>query len=184
MTEDILQRLRRQEELEEELREPGRLSPGFYEEIARYSQSLKRSVGPGSSEVSRRLASAQRRLIESMTRSILTMRTKKASEGNALHLLLPEERDVCAAQRGHRHKLDSLVEAVSEGRPSSLARARLAETRRIAIVKLRSKVGELVAQDEMLYGPYQPEDIAALPSSTAYVLIESGDATEIDPSGL
>lgn len=154
--------------------------PGdFYSSLSAYSQKLKRSAGSGASEVSVRLIGTQARMIESMVRQLLKLRTRKAMLQNALLQLLPEERYVCSAEQKFQRRFQTLVEAVSSGQPSFVEFAHLNESQRSVTVRFVKRVSELVGLDMRHYGPFEADDVASIPAASADILIAGGDAVEI-----
>jgi DNA replication initiation complex subunit (GINS family) len=155
------------------------LPSDFYSTISIYSQKLKRSAGSGSSEVSVRLIATQARLIESMVRQLLKLRTKKAMGQNALQQLLPEERYVCSAEQKFRRRFETMVDAVSSGQPSFIEFAHSTESQRSITVRFVKHVNELVGLDMKHYGPFETDDVASIPAASADILIAGGDAVEV-----
>lgn len=151
----------------------------FYSSLAAYSQKLKRSAGSGSSDVSVRLTATQSRMIQSMVRQLLRLRTRKAMQQNALLQLLPEERYVCSAEQKFQRRFETMVEAVSAGQPSFVEFAHQNESQRNITVKFVKHVNELVGLGMRRYGPFEPEDVASIPAASADILIAGGDAVEI-----
>lgn len=131
------------------------------------------------SDVSVRLFTAQAKMIESMVRQLLKLRTRKAMQQNALLQLLPEERYVCSAEQKFQRRFQTLVEAVSSGQPSFVEFAHLSEAQRSVTVRFVKHVNELVGLDMRHYGPFEPEDVASIPAASADILIAGGDAVEI-----
>ena len=107
------------------------------------------------------------------------LRTKKATQQNALPQLLPEERYVCSAEQKFQRRFQTMVEAVSEGQPSFIEFAHLNETRRNVTVRFVKHVNELVGLDMRKYGPFEADDVASIPAASADILIAAGDAVEI-----
>ena len=179
MAETTLEYLRRR--LDSETQSEGLLSlpTDFYSSISAYSQKLKRSSVSGASEVSVRLIATQTRMIESMVRQLLKLRTRKATQQNALLQLLPEERYVCSAEQKFQRRFQTLVEAVSGGQPSFVEFAHLNESQRNVTVRFVKHVNELVGLDMRRYGPFEAEDVASIPAASADILIAGGDAMEV-----
>ena len=114
-----------------------------------------------------------------MVVELLTMRAGKAIDQNAMSQLLPEERYVCDAQLRFRRRFDSFVESIASGRPSFIEFAQRTESQRTVTLRFTKHVNELVGMDMHRYGPYEPDDVASIPASSANVLISRGDAIEI-----
>lgn len=118
-------------------------------------------------------------MIESMVRQLLKLRTRKATQQNAFLQLLPEERYVCSAEQKFQRRFQTLVEAVSTGRPSFVEFAHLSESQRSITVRFVKHVNELVGLDMRHYGPFEADDVASIPAASADILIAGGDAVEI-----
>jgi len=179
MPETTLEYLKRR--LDSESRSDGLLPlpSDFYSGIATYSQKLKRSANSGSSEISVRLTATQSRMIESMVRQLLKLRTAKAIRQNAVLQLLPEERYVSSAEQKFQKRFQVFVEAVASGQPSFVEFAHLNESGRSVTVKFVKKVAELVGLDMRHYGPFEPDDVASIPAASADILIAGGEAVEV-----
>ncbi|MDG6898957.1 MAG: DNA replication complex GINS family protein [Nitrososphaerota archaeon] len=179
MTEATLEYLKRRldsEVLSEKLLP---LQADFYLNISTYSQKLKRSAGSGASDLAMRLAAVQARMVESMVRELLQLRTRKAMKYNAVLQLLPEERYVCSAEQKFKRRFQTLVEAVSTGQPSFVEFAHTTENRRCITVRFVKHVNELVGLDLRRYGPFEPEDVASIPAVSADILIADADAIDV-----
>jgi DNA replication factor GINS len=95
--------------------------------------------------------------------------------------LLLEERYVCSAGQKFERRLTTMVDAVSQGKPSFVEFAHHTEAQRDITVKFVKHVNELVGLDMRRYGPYEVDDVASIPAASADVLIAGGDAVEIFP---
>jgi DNA replication initiation complex subunit (GINS family) len=179
LTETTLEYLKRRLDSEVTSQSLLPLPTDFYSSISSYSQKLKRSVESGASEISARLSASQSRMIESMIRQLLKLRVQKAMQLNAPLQLLPEERYVFSAEQRFHKRLETLVDAVSGGKPSFVEFAHLTESKRNVTVRFLKKVDELVGLDLRHYGPFEVEDVASIPAANADILIAGGDAMEI-----
>lgn len=155
------------------------LPQDFYSKLASYSQKLKRSGGPGSSDLVLRLVAVQTGLIESMCRDLLMMRSAKIKDQKSFLQLLPEERYVFTAQKRFNRRFDAFVDALTSGQPSFVDFARKNESERSVTVRFTKHVSEVVGLDLKRYGPFESEDVASLPAANADILISGGDAVEI-----
>ena len=179
MSETALENLKRRLDSEVGSTDLLPLPNDFYSGISSYSQKLRRSVASGASEISARLTATQTRMLESMVRQLLKLRVTKALQQNAVLQLLPEEKYVCSAEQRFQKRLDTLVAAVSEGQPSFVEFAHLTEAKRNVTVRFLKRVDELVGLDLRHYGPFEVEDVAAIPAASADILIAGGDAAEV-----
>ncbi|HYC26790.1 MAG TPA: hypothetical protein VEB67_02065 [Nitrososphaerales archaeon] len=179
MADGALESLRRQLDAETQSEKLGPLPIDFYSKLSAYSQGLRRASATGGSEVTQRLASAQAKLIDGMVRTLLEVRMAKATKQADFVHLLPEERYVSHAQETYARRFADFVQAVSEDSPSFIEFAHRKESQRSVKVRFVRPVAEMVGLDMKRYGPYQPEDVASIPASSADILISSGDAVEI-----
>jgi len=174
-----LEGLRKQLDAEIQSRTLVALPHDFYTKLATYSQKLKRSGGPGSSDLVLRLIAVQAAMIESMSRELLALRADKAKDQAAFLQLLPEERYVFTAKRRSDRRFHAFVEALTLGQPSFIDHAKKSESERSVTVKFTKHVDEVVGLDLKRYGPFESEDVASLPAANADILILGGDAVEI-----
>ncbi len=179
MSETTLEYLRRRLDTEAQSEALLPLPSDFYSSLSAYSQKLKRSANSGASELSQRLMATQSRMIESMVRQLLNLRTRKATQQNATLQLLPEERYVCSAEQKFQRRFQTMVEAVSGGQPSFVEFAHQSESQRSVTVKFVKHVNELVGLDMNRYGPFEADDVASIPAASADILIVGGDAVEV-----
>jgi len=179
MVETTLEYLRRRLDSESATESLLPLPSDFYAGLSSYSQKLRRSASSGASEVSVRLIASQAKMIDSMVRQLLRLRTKKAMQQNALLQLLPEERYVCSAEQKFQKRFQTLVGAVSSGQPSFVEFAHLSESQRNITVKFVKHVNELVGLDMRHYGPFEADDVASIPAASADILIAGGEAMEV-----
>ena len=179
MPETMLEYLRRRLDSEAESETLLQLPGDFYSSLSTFSQKLKRSAGPGNSDISIRLVATQIRMIDSMVRQLLRLRISKAMKQNAPLQLLPEERYVCSAEQRYEKRFRTLADAVSGGQPSFVEFAHLTESQRRVTVKFVKHVNELVGLDMRRYGPFEAEDVASIPAASADILIAGGNAVEV-----
>jgi DNA replication factor GINS len=179
MAETTLEYLKRRLDSESQSEALLPLPSSFYSSLSAYSQKLKRSASAGASEVSVRLIGTQGRMIESMVRQLLRLRTRKAMQQGALLQLLPEERYVCSAEQKFQKRFQTLVDAIATGQPSFVEFAHLTESKRSVTVRFVKQVNELVGLDMRRYGPFEADDVASIPAASADILIAGGDAVEV-----
>lgn len=174
-----LESLKRQ--LDAETQSPGLVAipRDFYSKLAAYSQKLRRSGSPGSSDLVLRLVAVQTTMIESMCRHLLVIRGTKADDPKSFLQLLPEERYIFTARRRFDRRFDAFVDALTSGQPSFIDHAKKAESERSVTVRFSKHVSEVVGLDLKRYGPFESEDVAALPAANADILISGGDAVEV-----
>lgn len=178
MDDPVLERIRQQLDLE--TRSPSLLPipNGFYSKLATYCQRLRRSAGSGSSDVTLRLVDVQTKLIERMSRDLITLRTDKAKTEGPLQLL-PEERYVSSVAQEYHVRLEAFVDALCTGQPSFIQYANRRESGRSVVVRFTKRVDELIGLDLRRYGPFETDDVASIPAANADILVAGGDAVEI-----
>jgi DNA replication factor GINS len=150
----------------------------FYSRITQYNQKMRRTAGAGSAEATVRLLSRQTAMISSMTRQLLSIRTKKAT-GNLSLQLLPEERYVVSIRESFQRRFDTFVDAITEGKPSFIEFAHRNESMRSMVVRFLKHTDEIVGGDMRRYGPFEVNDVASISASEAAILIAGGDAVEV-----
>ncbi len=180
MPDGVLEGLKKALDSELETETTVQLPADFYSKISAYTQKIRRSAGPNASEATNRLVAKQVRMIDSMTRQLLSERSRKAAHERSLLRLLPEERYVCSAQQRAERRFDAFVEAVSVGQPSFIEFAHRSESERNVSIRVTRHVDELVGLDMRRYGPFESQDVASLPAVNAEILIARGDAVEVN----
>lgn len=181
MPEKTLEFLKRHLDAEEGSTGLSPLPQGFYANLSDYAQRLKRSMGAGNSEAGDRLISRQLAMVETMSRRVLGVRLMKAIEQGTMSSLLPEERFVGHIQDKGSKRFEMLVEAVASGKPSIVEFASNNEKSRDVVIRFVKQVKELVGLDMKRYGPFEVDDLASIPASSAAILVANGDAVEVAP---
>jgi DNA replication factor GINS len=176
LTIDLLKRNLEAEEQSEKLTS---IPTDLYASVASYAQLLRRTTSSGASEVANRLIARQSTMLTSMVKSLLQIRARKALTLKAISQLLPEERSVVAIGEDYADRMLAFADAISSGQPSAVDVARKNEMSRSATVRFLKHVDELVGPDLRRYGPFEPEDLASLPASSAEVLVASGEAVQV-----
>jgi len=179
--EGIIEFLKRQLEGEDQSEEPLQLPSDTYTKIATYAQSLRRVAGSNNSEITTSLIERQMELIEGMVRRLLGVRIRKATSQGATQLLLPEERYVCSLAMEFGRRKEEFVSAVVNGQPSFISMAYENELGRGVTVRFLKSVEEIIGFDLKRYGPFEPQDLAVLPSADADILAANGEAVVVHP---
>lgn len=179
MAEGTLEYVKRYLDLEASSDELHQLPADFYLKVAQYSQRLRRTTVSGNSEAVIRLVARQTEMLNSMVRQLLALRVEKGAKQEAFVKLLPEERYVCSAKLRSARRFDIFVDAVSSGQPSFIEYTNKRESARSTPVRFVKHVDEIIGADLRRYGPFESNDVASIPSSTADVLIAAGSAIEI-----
>jgi len=157
------------------------LPDDFYVTVATYAQLLKRTSSSSGSDLTNKLIAKQSDLLGSMVRDLVHVRMTKASSQKSFAQLLPEERYVCSMERNYARNLDTFIQAVALGQPSTVEAERKSELARSTTVRFLKHVDELVGLDLRKYGPYEAEDLALIPAANADLLVANGEAVEVTP---
>ena len=128
-----------------------------------------------------RLVSRQLAMFESMVKKLLRISSQKALSRKSIARFLPEERYICSTAEGFERQLEAFGEAVASGQPSAVELAQRNEASRSTTVRFLKHVDELIGLDLRRYGPFEPEDLASIPSANAYLLVANGEATTVQP---
>ena len=179
MPDSFLEALRRQLEAESSSPSVLKLHKDFFSNLATYSRKLARSKGSGASDATIHLVEVQQRLIGSMIRELVVLRFRKATLARSTSSLLPEEKFVYVTLAKSQRRLESFIASISIGQSSFIDNAREAEAERIIVMKFSKHLDELIGPDLTHYGPFEPEDVAALPAPVAEILISTGSGSEI-----
>ena len=179
MVETTLEFVRRHLDSEMQSDALHQLPVDFYSRVAQYSQRLRRSAGTENSEVAIRLIARQSQMLESMMRQLFNIRVKKASARSEFLRLLPEERYVCSIEQSFQRRFSAFMDALSTGQPSFIELAHKSDTTRNTTVRFVKHVNELVGADLRRYGPFEPDDVASIPSANADILVSGGEAVEV-----
>ena len=181
MPEPILESLKKHLDAESQSESPLPIAVDFYVSVAAYAQLLKRTSSSASSELANRLVSKQSAMLRAMVRDLMRLRASKALSQKAFAQLLPEERYVCSLGEEYSSQLVAFIDAVASGQPAAVELARKNELARGTTVRFLKHVDELVGLDLRKYGPFEPEDLALIPSANADLLVANGEAVEIRP---
>lgn len=181
MAETTLDSLKKYLDAEEQSEKLLQLPDDFYTNVAAYSQLLKRTSSSSGSELTNKLIAKQSELLGTMVRDLVRVRMSKASSQRAIAQLLPEERYVCSMERRYASSLESFIQAIASGQPSTVEANRKSELSRSTTVRFLKHVDELVGLDLRKYGPYEPEDLALIPAANADLLVANGEAVEVTP---
>jgi DNA replication initiation complex subunit (GINS family) len=179
LAEPTLEYVKRNLDSEERIDGLAPLPSDFYERVASYAQDLRRSSGSSNSGVTNQLIAKQAELIGGMVSDLLRRRIQKAASSGTAAQLLPEERYVSRAADALERRVGELVEATTSGRPSFLERAKKEELTRSMTLRFLKPVTEIIGLDMKRYGPFSPDDLAALPAANAELLVTAGDAVVV-----
>lgn len=176
MVEPLLEYLNRHLVLEEESSDILPLPADFYSRIATYTRNLRRTSSSGNSEATSRLISRQFEIIRGIVRRLVALRAQKARIRKSSSQLLSEERHVFLVHEEFERRFNEFVEAVTSGQSAYLELAHRKELNRNVTVRFLKPVAELIGSDLRRYGPFEPNDLASVPSANADILVANGEA--------
>jgi DNA replication factor GINS len=157
------------------------LSENFYSALAYYIKNIReerRMIDKKSAKG--RLLTREFKSVVELVRDLVwlryykTMKASLAGEPVLIQTLTKEERQ----QYG-----DILPSETSKNFSKELLQGRLpglrTEANKTKVIRLIRKVPAIVGADLKTYGPFEPEDIATVPSENARLLIKQGAAVEV-----
>ncbi|RLI10175.1 hypothetical protein DRO42_02100 [Candidatus Bathyarchaeota archaeon] len=164
------------------------LPEGFFAEMSEYASRLReqtRMLERGS--MRGRIAERERENAERMLRELFQLRLRKiiVSELNGAAIsgavLTPEEKRLHADLRrllaDHSERLKSIL----TGRAPKVE-ARPPPRSGLKVVRFVEALPAIIGIDMKTYGPFKPEDVAAIPAENAENLIRRGIAKEVETS--
>jgi DNA replication initiation complex subunit (GINS family) len=158
-----------------------KLSENFYSALAYYIKNIReerRMLDEKSAKG--RLLTREFKSVVALVRDLVwlryykTMKASLAGEPVLIQALTKEERQ----QYG-----DILPSETSKNFSKEILQGRLPDLRTEAnktkVIRLLRKIPAIVGADMKTYGPFEPEDIATVPSENARLLIKQGAAVEV-----
>jgi DNA replication initiation complex subunit (GINS family) len=121
-----------------------------------------------------------KRLIEDLTRTRLEKIIHAVMEEGAISttILSEEETSLYENLASEIESYRSLVKKVLRGQKPEVGRR--TARKGMIVVRILKDVPAIIGADMKTYGPFKPEDVAALPQENARLLIKQGVATEIE----
>lgn len=160
------------------------LPPNFYSEIADFLRKFREETRMlDKKTVKARLLKHELRNVKRMLRDTMRARYKKilrkASEGEKLSssILTPEEEKLLVGVLPLAEAFQNFSRNILQGH---LTQMTVEQNRKTFPLRFLKEVPAIVGVDMKLYGPFLAEDIAAVPSENAKVLIKQGLAQRIE----
>jgi len=173
--------------IEKSRNELQKMNPDFFQNVSRYLEeknlilsSLKEKKAElDAKKTERQLESFKkivRELYEKRERKILDLAlfcSRSDKKSQEINNMLPEEMEL----------FEKSLETLNQSKNRFLPRLESNKTetfKNTILVRFLHSVPKFVGHDEYVYGPYETEDIANLPSEIALLLIKKGRAEEIN----
>jgi len=168
--------------IEEEMAEKALKSipSDLYRSVALYLKNARNS-NQFDESLAAHLRLKEKEIMLNLTLNLLKLRLAKAkgSKGLGEANLLPEERYILEAEGLVERRLNKIENALRNGQTSLLAGIEEKQSKKLVTLRFLKVFDALMGVDLKRYGPFKPEDVAAIPLENAKPLIEQGVAVEI-----
>ncbi len=162
------------------------LSKDFYSRLADYIRRLMEESRMLDEKTLRgRLLLKERENVKWLAEDLVKARfnkiMEKISAGGAVSegLLTIEESAFYSRVSPQTESYMDMLNRILQGKPPRLEEE---EKSKMMLVRILKEIPAIVGADMKTYGPFKPEDVAALPRENAKVLIRQGMAEEIETS--
>jgi len=164
--------------------EVGKLSPDFYAKVVEYLRKFKeegRMLDRRTTKAS--LLKREERNAKRMLRELVQTRYKKlvviASKGKTVPTdsLTVEEEKIYASFTPLSEACKTLLESLIQGH---VPRMDAKKERRRTVFRFLKDIPAIIGADMKVYGPFKAEDVAALPTENANVLVKQGLAERVE----
>jgi len=154
------------------------IDPNLYRTIAEFLGNLKRQEYDG---VENKIKESIIDMAAELTGILIATRIEKASSApdSNIRSLLDEEKFILDAQEEQHERMEIILSAATNGRSKFLESISQKHKTRLVIVRFLKNVDELIGADMEKYGPFQTEDIAAIPYENAQALISKDAVTRV-----
>ncbi|MDA7959390.1 MAG: hypothetical protein MPJ08_01500 [Nitrosopumilus sp.] len=153
------------------------LEPDFYRALASFLGGLRQQEYDGTAA---KVRDAQLGMAGELASLMLNTRLAKARAGAGPDSrLLDEERFILDAHDEEEGRIQAVLAAVGSGRTRHLEALSRRRKGRLVTVRFLEDVGEMTGADMAGYGPFEKEDVAAVPYDNARALISKGAAAEV-----
>lgn len=164
-----------------------RLDRRFYADLSQYIKNQKEELQILDEKTLRgRLIAEESRNMRKLFTGLVECRYQKISrmtlEGKQLPLefLTSEEEVMYNSILSAKDGLEKILNDVLRGHTPQVREVKVAERPKRILVRFLQAIPAIVGPDMRTYGPFKVEDIAALPTENAEVLIKRGIAIEVD----
>ena len=169
---------------EKENAEIQRLPKNFYAKIAEYVKKIReerRMLDKKTTKV--KLLNREFKGVKNMAEELFQLRYKKLREKSLARetvlreVLTEEEEKLYGEILPLSEAYQAFLKDILQGR---LSRIEKEEKPKKMLLRFVQEIPAIVGSDMKTYGPFEPEDIATLPSENARILIKQGVAVEVE----
>ena len=160
------------------------LPSGFYARLAEYLKKIneeKRMLDEKT--VKGKLLQKEEENVRNMIKEVVQTRYEKiarmVNRGEIVPTtkLIEEEVGFYREASSQTDSFQAFLKDILQGRPP---KGRKTKTAGFTVVRIVQEIPEIVGADMKTYGPFKPEDIAALPEENAKIFIKQGAAIEVE----
>lgn len=154
------------------------IQPSIYRDIANMLSNLK---GQGYDGLEAKVKDSLASLVTDVAKALLNTRLAKIRNSGAINYanLTDEERYIAEAEKDMRSRFDLVLSAAVNGRAKVLESIALKARTKQVLVRFIKPMDAVTGADSTRYGPFDEEDVAALPFENARALIEKGIVIEL-----
>jgi DNA replication factor GINS len=161
-----------------------RLPRNFYAKIAEYVKKIREESRMLDKKTTKaKLLNREFKSVKNMAEELVRLRYDKALKKSLARetvprgVLIEEEEKVYGEILPLAEAYQVFLKGVLRGRLSRIERQ---EKPKKTLLRFVQEIPAIVGSDMKTYGPFEPEDIATLPSENARILVEQGVAVEVE----
>jgi len=169
---------------EKENAEIQRLPKNFYAKIAEYVKKIREERRMLDKKTTKaKLLSREFKSVKNMAEELVRLRYDKALKKSLARetvpsgVLIEEEEKLYGEILPLAEAYQTFLKGVLRGRLSRIERQ---EKPKKTLLRFVQQIPAIVGSDMKPYGPFEPEDIATLPSENARILVKQGVAVEVE----
>jgi len=160
-----------------------RLSKNFYTKITDYVKKIREESRMLDEKTTKaKLLGHEFENVKKMVRELVRLRYNKALKKALARETMPKEA-LTEEEKFHGEFLplvetyQAFLKDILQGRSSHVGKE---EKPKMILLRFVQEIPAIVGSDMKTYGPFEPEDIATLPSENARILIKQGVAVEVE----
>jgi len=161
-----------------------RLQKNFYAKIADYVKKIREDRRMLDAKTTKaKLLKREFKNVNNMAKELFQLRYKKLREKSLARETVPREVLTEEEEKLHGEILplaeayQAFLKDILHGRSSRIEKEK--KPKKI-LLRFVQEIPAIVGSDMKTYGPFEPEDIATLPSENARILIKQGVAVEVE----
>jgi len=160
------------------------LPKNFYAKIAEYVKKIREEHRMLDKKTTKaRLLKREFKNVKNMTEELIRLRYDKALKKSLAREIVPrevlteEEKKLYGEILPLAEAYQAFLKDILQGRLSHIEKE---EKPKKILLRFVQEIPAIVGSDMKTYGPFEPEDIATLPSENARILIKQGVAVEVE----